>query len=134
LEADMGMFDNIICKYKLPLKGANRIKYQTKDTEAQFLDNYEIREDGTLWHEVYDTEDRSPASGWKKRNPSKKLPERYKGLKEIMGCMTRINPHMVFEDRFIGEIRFYGTYRKSFIEWSSYFKDGKLMTINQIMG
>ena len=47
----MGMFDDIKCKYPLPLDGANALDYQTKDTDAQNLDNYEIREDGTLWLE-----------------------------------------------------------------------------------
>ena len=30
------------------------MEWQSKDTPAQFLDLYEIREDGTLWHEEYD--------------------------------------------------------------------------------
>lgn len=63
----MGMFDDIKCKYPLPLNGANDLVYQTKDTPAQFLDKYEIREDGTLWHENYDIEDQSEAAFWKER-------------------------------------------------------------------
>ena len=53
----MGMFDDIECKYPLPLpeepKGfTGEIYFQTKDLEC-CLDKYEIREDGTLWiHKV----------------------------------------------------------------------------------
>ena len=48
----MGMFDDIVCKYPLPLpedtKGFQPRGFQTKDLENA-LDLYEIREDGTLW-------------------------------------------------------------------------------------
>ena len=53
----MGMFDTITCKYPLPrpdnpmeLKdfNFNNTSFQTKDLENS-LDNYEIREDGSLW-------------------------------------------------------------------------------------
>ena len=35
----MGMFDDIKCKYPLPVEGANALDYQTKDTDAQQPDN-----------------------------------------------------------------------------------------------
>ena len=48
----MGMFDDIVCKYPLPLpedtKGFRPYGFQTKDLD-NVLDCYEIREDGTLW-------------------------------------------------------------------------------------
>lgn len=48
----MGMYDDIECKYPLPLpedkKGFHPCGFQTKDLEKA-LDCYEIREDGTLW-------------------------------------------------------------------------------------
>jgi len=48
----MGMFDNIVCKYPLPLpediKGFHPCEFQTKDLDND-LDCYEIREDGTIW-------------------------------------------------------------------------------------
>lgn len=48
----MGMYDDIVCKYHLPLpedtKGFHPCGFQTKDLENA-LDCYEIREDGTLW-------------------------------------------------------------------------------------
>ena len=46
------MFDDIVCKYPLPLpedtKGYIVESFQTKDLDCG-LDSYEIREDGTLW-------------------------------------------------------------------------------------
>ena len=48
----MGMYDDIVCKYPLPLpedtKGYITESFQTKDLDCG-LDCYEIREDGTLW-------------------------------------------------------------------------------------
>lgn len=44
------MFDSLVIKYPLPNKEHNALVYQTKNL-ARMLDNYEIREDGTLWHE-----------------------------------------------------------------------------------
>ena len=56
------MFDEVDCQYPLPdgfvPKGG--AVAQTKDTDAQSLDLYEIRADGTIWQEVYDIEDLSP--------------------------------------------------------------------------
>ena len=46
------MYDNIVCKYPLPLpedtKGYILESFQTKDLDCG-LDCYEIRDDGTLW-------------------------------------------------------------------------------------
>jgi hypothetical protein len=46
----MGMFDYIACYYPLPdgEDGAG-MEFQTKDTDSQYLDRYEIRADGTLF-------------------------------------------------------------------------------------
>lgn len=53
----MGMYDDIVCKYPLPLpddtKGYVTEGFQTKDLE-NILNHYEIREDGTLW--LYESE------------------------------------------------------------------------------
>ena len=73
----MGMYDELRCKYPLPVKGANDLLYQTKDTPSQFIDLYEIRADGTVWRQNYDIKDRSDPKA--------------EGLERIIGCMTRIN-------------------------------------------
>lgn len=108
----MGMFDNITCKYPLPVEGfADRV-FQTQDTPRQFLDTYEIREDGTLWHEEYDLDFTNA------------------------GNISRINKQMVPES-FTGEIRFYdfmtGNYTDDgWIEFAANFIDGKLTNIRVV--
>jgi len=117
----MGMFDNIKCLHKLPIeKDFSKEIFQTKNTPAQWLDHYEIRENGTLWHENYDIEDRS--------NPNET------GLKRFVGSMTKINKRWEFMKDFIGEIRFYTTYdsNRYCIEFSSYFVNGMLKELHLI--
>lgn len=133
----MGMFDNIKCKYPLPVERANDLDYQTKDTPAQFLDLYEIREDGTLWHESYDVEDNSEGTKWEAANPDRELelPEEMKGLSRLIGCMTRVNQRWEEIKDFTGEICFYTTLlpkHSGWIEWSAYFENGKVVRMNLI--
>jgi hypothetical protein len=131
----MGMFDDIKCRYPLPVEGANALDYQTKDTPAQFCDLYEIREDGTLWREDYDTEDHSEAAKWLAANPGKELPEELNGLRSFMGCMTRVNKRWEQVPNFIGELRFYTTLppnHTGWIEWSAYFEGGRVVRLNLV--
>lgn len=114
----MGVFDEIRCRYPLPVPGANDLAYQTKDTDAQFLDNYEIREDGTLWHETYRVEDRS--------DPTKP------GLLGMAGCMTRIPTGWEPADH-EGELYFYTiTKDGEWLEFVADFMDGRLRAIDQV--
>jgi hypothetical protein len=114
----MGLFDYIRCK----LPGVPDFRYQTKDTDAQWCDDYEIREDGTLWHEAHDIEDRSDPNA--------------EGLLRLVGCMTATNKRWE-RDLMTGEIRFY-TYTDqkdingSWIEFSAYLENGVVMRINEI--
>jgi len=116
----MGMFDNIKCSYPLPINSVDLSKklFQTKSTPAQLLDLYEIREDGTLWHELYNIEDRS--------DPNKE------GLERLFGSMTKINKKWEFMKNFIGEIYFYTIINKDLIEFSSYFVNGKLKELHSL--
>ena len=115
----MGMFDNLICKYKLPIdKKLTEEVFQTKDTPTQWLDLYEIREDGTLWHENYDTEDQSDPNA--------------EGIKKFIGCMTKVNKRWEPVEDFLGEIRFYTGDDKYWIEFSAYFVDGKLNQVHLV--
>lgn len=50
----MGLYDDVRCKYPLPVEGANALSFQSKDTPEQFMHLYEIREDGSLWHQGRD--------------------------------------------------------------------------------
>lgn len=106
----MGMFDYLRCDYPLPVEGAKEYEYQTKDTPAQWLDRYEIRADGTLWHEDYEIEDRSDPDA--------------KGLSRLFACATRVNERWVPET-LTGEIVFY----TNVLEFSAYFVDGVLKNI-----
>jgi hypothetical protein len=117
----MGMFDNVKCRYSLPIDtDLSKELFQTKSTPVQWMDLYEIREDGTLWHENYDTEDRS--------DPNET------GFKRFVGCCTRINKRWEFMKDFIGEIQFYTIYNsgKYYIEFSSYFVNGILKELHLI--
>jgi hypothetical protein len=106
----MGVFDYLRCLYPLP-EGAPTDGYQTKDTPAQYLDQYEIRADGTLWWEdvtrewVDDTE------------------QFFKGYFKAVGREWKQ------EADFCGEIRFYGDGNvkgATCWEFSAYFVRGQL--------
>lgn len=74
----MGMFDYIRVKYQgHGIGDVSAEEFQTKDTPAQYMEHYEVREDGTLWQELYDTEDRSDQT--------------QPGLLGMCGMMTRVN-------------------------------------------
>ena len=115
----MGLFDYLNCKYPLPVEGANALEFQTKDTNSQFMDRYEIRDDGTLWHETYDIEDRSDPKA--------------EGLMALFGMMTRVNPRWE-RDTMTGEVRFYTCSGNSqdWIEFSAYFVQGELKQLETI--
>lgn len=123
----MGMFDDITCKYPLPVEGANALSFQTKDTPSQFMDNYEIRDDGTLWEERYDHLDKSEAAAWERAHPGAEAPA---DLDRFCGSMGRTNKR--WEPlAFTGEIVFYTTLKpEGWIEFSSYFVDGKLKELH----
>lgn len=79
----MGAFDNARCRYQLPWPEAADFLWQTKSPPAPFSENWEIREDGTLWHEDVDYEDRSD----KTAEPG--------SFKSLLGMMTPVNQRWV---------------------------------------
>ena len=109
----MGMFDYVQCHYPLPVEGAADVEYQTKDTPAQWLDRYEIRADGTLWHQDYDTEDRSDPNA--------------EGFARLFGCATRVNERWE-RVALTGEIVFYS----GDFEFSAYFVRGELKHLEML--
>lgn len=123
----MGMFDTIKCYYPLPIEGINTTEFQTKDTPSQMCDLYEIRKDGSLWHQTYDVEDKSPRKKWIDSNPGKPEPEWT--LLDFCGCMSRVN--LDWEPCCITkEIRFYDvTDNGELIEFSANFVKGILTSI-----
>lgn len=116
----MGMFDYVRCSFQLPIKDANAMEFQSKDTPAQYCDRYEIREDGSLWHNEYDTEDRSDPSA--------------EGWVAMIGCAARVNERWVPAEM-TGEVRFYtgtGPPDDGWLEFSAYFVNGKLLHLETI--
>lgn len=126
----MGLFDELTSKYPLPLDGANALLFQTKDTPAQWMDKYELRVDGTLWHESYDIEDRSDKGIWMREHPGETPPEKLDGF---IGCMGRANPRWE-QCLFTGEVRFghYDSKSTRSITFSSYFVKGQLRELHLI--
>lgn len=104
----MGMFDYVRYKGK---------EYQSKTTPNQFMDDYEIRDDGTLWVEEYD-------SDWVEDNDA-----------PFGGYITKINKRDRFVFEFIGEIRFYrdiDAKKDIWEEYSAYFINGQMKHIVEI--
>jgi hypothetical protein len=98
----MGMFDY------LNFRGND---YQSKDTPNQWMANYEIREDGTLWVEESDGE-------WIKDENSL-----------LGGYIKESNHRWVQVEKYTGEIRFYRHLDKEYKVWeefSAYFVQGQL--------
>ena len=97
------MFDYVRCFRPLPGDPPKTVlEWQTKDTPAQALDTYEIREDGGLWGEEYDIEDH-----------------------------TRVNIRPAKCDM-TGEVRFYGCEGHNIDRWweySAYFINGELQSL-----
>lgn len=83
----MGVFDEVTCKFKLPWPEVQDAIWQSKQTPVQYLDHYEIREDGTLWHEAYDLRveetDEAPLGVWMYRDNPRWVLEPFTGELEI---------------------------------------------------
>lgn len=118
----MGMFDSLYCKYPLPISEVQEMQFQTKDLES-FLNNYLIDEQGVLWREEYDTENRSDPNA--------------KGVARLLGSMARVNKKMVAMPDFNDQIEFYSEYpsygeKRESCGWTTFlaqFKNGKIASI-----
>lgn len=108
----MGAFDFITCKYPLPVPGMESVSFQTKDFGTPFMDHYEIRDDGTLWYQEYDTEDHSDKNAT--------------GFMRLVGMAVRVNKRWVHCKEFTGEIVFYPDTIDIDQEFSAYFVKGCL--------
>lgn len=86
----MGMYDTVKCQYALPDIGVTDIGFQTKSL-GNFLNDFEIREDGTLWKEVCDYEDHSDPNAL--------------GISRLAGMMTPVNCRWVQVEGFTGEVK-----------------------------
>jgi len=133
----MGLFDDIRCRYPLLVLGANDIAYQTKDTPSQYCEQYEIREDGTLWEQKFDI---LPS-----KLPTDFLPATWCETMEVFRkAIARVNHRWEQVADFTGEIRFYSIVKtvdgrvvnadsgEGWLEWSAYFTKGKLRHLELI--
>lgn len=110
----MGMYDVVKCHHPLPGLGILEAEFQTKDTPEQFLDNYELRADGTLWHQAYDLADRStPEASW-------------------VGSVTKTNPR--WERTLLsGVLTFHGEDPDhGWLEFQALFVDGTLQDLQRV--
>lgn len=133
----MGLFDHIKCKYPLPLPSDlgeakdvnfNELTYQTKDF-YDGLEQYEIREDGTLWVKNIERE-------WIQGNPNgKTFSERIGYVKNIKETWEQRN--------YTGEMVFYEGIQYSeqanddwnndyWIEFKAIFVEGKILKIELV--
>ncbi len=114
----MGMFDDLrVVDYPLP-GGVVRDHFQTKSLLCA-LDQYEVRADGSLWHEDYDIEDRSDPNAT--------------GIARLRGLLTPVNKRWVRVD-FTGRLEFHD-WDKDTHEWFSFvahMEDGKVRRIERV--
>lgn len=90
----MGLFDYVEVEMDLPgLPDSFTPEFQTKSFDPSYLDHYRIDEDGVLWHQSYDIEDRSDPNA--------------EGLRRFMGMATRVNKRWHRVPTFTGEVNFY---------------------------
>lgn len=114
----MGMFDYIECEY--PIDGPLGIEYQTKDTDAQYLERYKIDKDGYLWHEYREYK-------WEP-DPEK---EKLGGLLAMAGALKTTKREWKKLDHFRGDICFYSDYAGEWFEFSALFDKGKVINIER---
>jgi len=109
----MGMFDYIRVECELPseVPDIEKAEWQSKDTPAQYLDEYFLTPDGKLEHTEYDTE-------------IEKTDEAPFGF-----YLHRRNCRRVFCNKFTGSIRFYAKLPSGRFEFCAFVEWGKVIKI-----
>ena len=122
----MGMYDHIRCLAPLPDGlDATGIEFQTKDTDEQYLDDYTIREDGTLIHHSVKI-----VSTPKEELPYPDAPEG--SLLSICGIFKRVPTGDVVVP-FHGCLRFYGNDKSDkWHEYEALYDRGRLIRIDAV--
>lgn len=116
----MGLFDYIKCDYPLPDQGMQNAEFQTKDTDAQYMEMYRITTDGRLIHETV-TREAVPKS-------ERPYPDA-EDWRAMIGCIRRI-PTGDVEIPYHGDICFYAS--DKYGGWHEYvarFTEGRLTRI-----
>lgn len=91
----MAVFDYLRCRYPLPVPELQDAVFQTYDLIA-YMEDYTLREDGTLWRTAYDVEDRSDPNAV--------------GILRLAGCATRVNRREEFCATLTDTVSFHGDY------------------------
>ena len=140
------MFDYLKCEYPLQAlpqdlldKWKDDIVFQTKDTPDQYMSLYKIDADGKLWHEECEREWIEPV------NPDgESFMDRIGHMKTISRTWIRVNFHGTInfyegydhkEYKFEynrGESKEWQRYEMGWIEYCALFKDGQMISIDQI--
>jgi hypothetical protein len=105
----MGLFDDVRCLYPLPWPEAQGGWFQSQYTPAQYLEKYELRENGELWYCDRKRE-------WKED-----------GHGDLGGCFVTVSQQWV-QEKFTGEIEIHAYHSVDGINyWYSvqfWFRDG----------
>ncbi len=118
----MGLFDYIKCEY--PIDAPEGVEWQTKFSDAPYMETYTITSDGRLIHhtrkyEIVPLEER----------PFYKPGMTDDDLESFFGCMRGVATGDV-EIAYRGEIQFYGTDKNGdWWQYSALFDDGKLINM-----
>ncbi len=103
----MSAYDELRVLYPLPVGGKD-VEFQTKSTRAMFCDQYELRDEGTLWHHAYDSEVEQSAD-----NP--------------LGFVMRCSNHRWEREAWTGALRFYASIGEDgWLEYAAWMVDGVL--------
>lgn len=111
----MGLYDHVHCKYPLPDPQVQDLKFQTKSTDAPYLDNYEITADGRLLRAAYETRCIADASA-----PFGSHVERENRCWEPVDFRGQLEIHTAHEGRWY-----------SYLLW---FKDGRIADLQHGLG
>ena len=123
------MFDDIKVKISLPdLEDeiSRSLTFQTKDTPAQFMEKYEISENGRLIHMKVEYE-----SVPEEERPFYGKPEWEHGVNKFLGCINV--KELGWEDtEFHGDLIFYTSHNKEWFEYEARFTEGNFTRVKRI--
>jgi len=115
----MGLYDYIKCEYPLPDDGPQDALFQTKDTDANYMEAYRITTDGRLVHQTVRYETVPPevrpypnADDWR----------------GVVGCFRSV-PTGDVTIHYHGDIYFYESIGGEWFEYVARFTEGKVSRI-----
>lgn len=122
----MGMFDYVTCEIPLPGVPDGHPGFQTKDTDAQYLERYTIKADGSLIHHAVRYED----TPLEERRFYDGTPEFKDSPLAIVG-MFRSVPTGDVAVPFHGRLSFYDRINEEWFEFDCLYDRGSLLKIER---